>query len=264
MLSIALVIFLISVYAVEVLAVDNNCPTPYNGSPIENCCDLNQKSPQSTFAEIILPMNKPNVYKLKNFCDKNCSTLIFNGYCDTITDGGGWLVIQRRMDGSENFHRNWIDYEKGFGSLKGELWYGLHAIHCLTSSENWELRVDFTFSNGTKSFMHYNHFRVGPATDNYRLNMSGFTGITPNDPFIKNPEPSSGQQFSTYDRDNDKWSGSCAVNAHRSKTPGGWWYDSCFYVNVNYQYNEGSILLAGRFHALKFVEMKIRPSHCKI
>ena len=43
--------------------------------------------------------------------------------------------------------------------------------------------IDFTFDNGTKSFMHYNHFSVGPATDNYRLSISGFTGITPTDPF---------------------------------------------------------------------------------
>ena len=59
----------------------------------------------------------------------------------------------------------------------------LCALNCLTNSGNWELRIDFTFSNGTKSFMHYNHFRVGTATDNYRLSISGFTGITPTDPF---------------------------------------------------------------------------------
>ena len=84
-----------------------------------------------------------------------------------------------------------------FGSLTGELWYGLRALHCLTSSGNWELRIDFTFSNGTKLFMHYNHFRVGPASDNYRLSISGFTGITPDDPFSE--VPLNGQQFSTYE-----------------------------------------------------------------
>ena len=56
-------------------------------------------------------------------------------------------------------------------------------MHCLTNTGNWELRIDFAFDNGTKSFMHYNHFSVGPATDNYRLNISGFTGITPTDRF---------------------------------------------------------------------------------
>ena len=117
-----------------------------------------------------------------------------------MTDGGGWLVVQRRIHGSEKFHRNWKDYEKGFGSLTGELWYGLRALHCLTQHRKWELRVDFTFSNGTKSFMHYNHFSVGPATDNYRLSILGFTGITPTDPFTAHNI--NGQPFSTYDKDN--------------------------------------------------------------
>ena len=80
-------------------------------------------------------------------------------------------MVQRRTNGSENFHRNWNDYEMGFGSLINELWYGLRALHCLTGSGNWELRIDFTFSNGTKSFMHYNNFIVGPAIDNYQLSI---------------------------------------------------------------------------------------------
>ena len=93
------------------------------------------KSPKFTFGENIVPSN---VYKLKNFCNKNCSTLIISGYCDTVTDGGGWLVVQRRTNCSENFHKNWNDYEMGFGSPTGELWYGLRALHCLTSSGSWE------------------------------------------------------------------------------------------------------------------------------
>ena len=67
----------------------------------------------------------------------------------------------------------------------------------LRSSGNWELRIDFTFSNGTKLFMHYNHVRVGPATDNYRLSMLGVTGITSEDPFTAG-HFMNGQQFSTY------------------------------------------------------------------
>ena len=171
-----IVAIIISICVMKVLTVDENCATPNNGSPIDNCCDL-KKLAQLAFSEIPASVNKPKVYKLKNFCDncKNCTTVIINGYCNTLTDGGGWLVVQRRTNGSENFHRNWDDYEKGFGSLTGELWYGLRALHCLTQHGEWELRIDFTFSNGTKSFMHYNHFKVGPATRKYRLGISGFT-----------------------------------------------------------------------------------------
>ena len=260
MYSTTVVTLVISVCAVEILAIDENCAKPSNTDPIENCCDLGFR--QTEFSEVI---NKPKVYKFKSFC-KSCRSTPTSGYCDTITNGGGWLVVQRRMsNGSENFHRNWNDYEMGFGSLTGELWYGLRALHCLTSSGNWELRIDFTFSNGTKSFMHYNHFRVGPATDNYRLSISGFAGIAPFDPFTEHP--TNKMQFTTYDRDNDEYSvTNCAVNGHTSTAPGGWWYHSCFFFNPNYNYGGpyGFIRLGGTWYSLPFIEMKIRLSECEI
>ena len=139
-----------------------------------------------------------------------------------------------------------VTYVDGFGDLYKEFWFGLNAMHCLTSKGNWELRIDFTFANGTKSFMHYNHFRVGPATDNYRLSISGFTGITPTDPFTTSYSLN-GQQFTTYDRDNDPWSDNCATSGHGSTAPGGWWYSFCFQANLNYNYGGplGFIKLAG-------------------
>ena len=50
---------------------------------------------------------------------------VAQGYCDAYNDGGGWLVVQRRKDGSVSFDRGWIEYEEGFGDLNGEFWYGL-------------------------------------------------------------------------------------------------------------------------------------------
>ena len=59
-----------------------------------------------------------------------------------VTDGGGWTVFQRRIDGSVDFYRNWIDYEEGFGDLVGEFWLGLTKIYRLTKAGNKRLRID--------------------------------------------------------------------------------------------------------------------------
>ena len=137
----------------------------------------------------------------------------FNVYCDLSTDGGGWIVIQKnKEDTPVSFNRNWVDYEKEFGDLTTEFWYGLEEIHYLTQRGQWEMRVDCQFRNKSWSYLHYNQFSVGSASEEYPLTVGGFTGVG-TDWFAAAPH--NGMKFSTPDNDNDKWSSNCAAIANQ-------------------------------------------------
>ena len=174
-------------------------------------------------------------------------------------------MIQRRKDGSESFHRPWSDYKNGFGDLNGEFWYGLRAMNCLTQTGQWELRVDFEFKNKTRSYLHYNVFKVGNPNLAYPLTIGGFTGITPTDPFSTGGH--NGRWFSPYTSDNDgspSWH--CAARYGSSRNNGGWWYNNCWHINLNYHYNPthyGSMYLGNKWYNPRWIEMKIRPHNCQ-
>ena len=225
-----------------------------NGGPIKTCCCLGYNN---TYFNV----KKSGVYIIANFCGAKCSDT--RAYCDTTSGGGGWLVVQRRQDGSVDFNRGWVDYEDGFGSLTGEFWYGLGPLHCLTSQGQWEMRIDFTFTNGTKSYLSYSSFTVGPASSKYQLSISGYDGIALTDP-IADSHSLNGMPFTTKDKDNDKWGNNCAKD-YASGNVGGWWYNSCSHILINHQYNNRyGIYINKVWKAMSFTEIKIRPINCAI
>ena len=156
----------------------------------------------------------------------------FKVYCDMQTDGGGWTVVQRRKDGSENFYRKWADYvyKEGFGKLYGEFWLGLDKIHRLVVS-GVTLRVDLMATDNSKAYAKYEDFTIGDENSLYVMYLGKYTG-TAGDSMTYN----NNMKFSTYDRDNDKWSSNCAS----SNNDGSWWYNSCTNGNLNGRYVYGN------------------------
>ena len=229
-------------------------PCGTSTTSIENCC---------VFEESHFDQSPSGIYTMNTSCSGRPS--VVGMYCDTTTADGGWTVIQRRKDGSENFNRPWADYEKGFGDLNGEFWYGLNTMNCLTQTGQWELRVDFEFPNKTRSYLHYNMFRVGSASEEYPLTIGGFTGETSTDPF-SSQQYLNGMKFSTYDNDNDRRkAGNCASKVSNATGNGGWWYNNCWNINLNSQYNParyGSIAIGDRYYNPRWIEMKTRRFNC--
>ena len=220
------------------------------------------------------PWSTTGTYQVAKICENN----VFNSVkhyarCDMTSDGGKWIVIQRRINGSVDFYLNWIDYVNGFGDLEGEFWYGLENMHCLTTREDMELRIEL--GNGTVPSIvwTYQLFKVGGADTNYRLTIGQASGVGGTFDAMKFQN---GAEFTTRDRDHDSWSSvSCA------KVCGGaWWYKACHRSNLNGKYvlhipegYSGSYSPDGNRlcwydgsycqHYTK-VQMKIRPKRCSI
>ncbi|XP_070634276.1 tenascin-X isoform X8 [Bos indicus] len=178
-----------------------------------------------------------------------------NVFCDMETDGGGWLVFQRRMDGKTDFWRDWEDYAHGFGNISGEFWLGNEALHSLTKAGDYSLRVDLR-AGDEAVFAQYDSFQVDSADEYYRLHLEGYHG-TAGDSMSYH----SGSVFSARDRDPNNLLISCAVSYR-----GAWWYRNCHYANLNGLY--GSTVdhqgvswyyWKGFDFSVPFTEMKLRP-----
>ncbi|ROL53147.1 Fibrinogen gamma chain [Anabarilius grahami] len=208
-------------------------------------------------------------------------------YCEIDSFGRGWTVLQRRRDGSVDFNKKWIQYKEGFGYLspddRTEFWLGNEKIHLLSvqSSVPYVLRIEMVDWEGNKKYADYATFKLGPEVDAYRLTYAYFFGGDAGDAFDGydfGDDPSdkfytshNGMQFSTPDKDNDKFLEHCAL-----QEGSGWWMNRCHAAHLNGKYYQGGKYTAkdtqqgydngiiwatwhSRWYSLKETTMKIIP-----
>ncbi|XP_078069209.1 fibrinogen gamma chain [Mustelus asterias] len=208
-------------------------------------------------------------------------------YCEIDGNRRGWTVLQRRLDGSVDFSRNWIPYKEGFGYLSPgdttEFWLGNEKIHLITTQTDrpYLLQVDLVDWSGERRFAQYIAFKVASEEDKYRLSYGYYIGGNAGnsfDGFDFGDDPSDKMytahnyaQFSTADSDNDKYEHNCA---QQDQT--GWWMNRCHAANLNGRYHRGGAYTAdqsaspfddgiiwatwhNRWYSLKEVKMKIIP-----
>ncbi|XP_061112042.1 tenascin-R-like [Conger conger] len=177
-------------------------------------------------------------------------------FCDMETDGGGWTVFQRRVDGHTNFFRTWSEYSRGFGNVSRDFWLGNDLLHSLTSVLPMAMRVDLRVG-AESTYAHYASFAVDTEKRYYALALSGYSGTAGDSMAYHNLS-----RFSTWDRDSNPYVTRCAMSYR-----GGWWYRNCHEANLNGLYNthtnhQGVIWTSwkGTDFSIPFSEMKIRPA----
>ncbi|RVE56753.1 hypothetical protein OJAV_G00224760 [Oryzias javanicus] len=182
-----------------------------------NCSDYN-----------VLETRKNGVYRVTP--DPRNGT--FEVFCEMESYGGGWTVIQQRLDGSVSFNRTWTEYKKGFGNLRGEFWLGNDHIHLLTKAKDMTLRIELEDFEGVREYAKYDQFYVANEFLHYRLSISGYSGTAGNAISFNKHFNHDQKFFSTPDLDNDMYpSGNCG--AYYSS---GWWFDACMSANLNGKY----------------------------
>ncbi|XP_033102119.1 microfibril-associated glycoprotein 4-like [Anneissia japonica] len=223
-------------------------------APVD-CAEVKQRNPKANSGPYYI---KPRGYHSR-----------FRVYCDMFTDGGGWTVFQRRVDGSVVFNRTWQNYKEGFGTSLGEHWLGNDYLHYLTRQGLYTLRIDMEDWHDSKTYAKYSNFNIEEEGDNYRLDFGTYLSGTALDRLTYHKK----QRFSTFDRDNDYSSSANCAALHS----GGWWFKSCDECNLNGKYYHSDRYTASRdngiewkggssasstgrnFYSLKVTEMKVRP-----
>ncbi|KAM7363926.1 ficolin-2-like [Cochliomyia hominivorax] len=207
-------------------------------TPPKSCAEATACTQRSGIYKILLEKYSPEPFLVE---------------CDVKTDGGGWILIQRRQDGSIDFYRNWSEYQQGFGNIDGEFFIGLNKLHALTNYNGpQELLIVLEDIKQVK----YNNFVVGNESEEYALKHLGVYSGDGGDSLTQHLNG----KFTTKDRDNDNYESNCAV-----LYTGAWWYKKCHVSNLNGKFGDtayGKGITWSSFRgfniSIKHVKMMIR------
>jgi hypothetical protein len=154
---------------------------------------------------------------------------IYHAFCSMSE--GGYIVVQKRFDGSQSFFQGWSRYKEGFGNLFAEYWLGLDTLWWLTEGNPRRIKI-VAAESPYKFSAEWGIFSVGSEAQKYMLTAKSFdrAASTYDFDFL---QQSDGKYFSTWEVDNDAYSaGSCATYY------GAFWHGACSHIIANLDYGK--------------------------
>ncbi|MEE6472910.1 hypothetical protein FKM82_009773 [Ascaphus truei] len=166
----------------------------------------------------------------------------FEAFCDMDYRGGGWTVIQKRIDGTIDFQRTWLQYLNGFGDLSGEFWLGLRKTFCILNQKNtsFMLIIALEAEDGTMAYASYDNFWLEGEATSFIMHIGRYSG-TAGDAIrgYKKEDNQNAMPFSTFDVDNDGCHPACSISGNSVNScsllnnRSGWWFKQCGVANLN-------------------------------
>nr|XP_039270025.1 uncharacterized protein LOC120344782 [Styela clava] len=176
----------------------------------------------------------------------------------------GWVIIQRRVNDSDDFNKTFREYERGFTSGVNSMsyWLGLKKIHQLTNylphGSPAKLQIEFKRSSTDvhHRYIRFNYVRVYNATNEYRLVVG------------QKDENSSMRNYLTSQTNRNPV---FKINSNKNYSSG-WWFvptdstDSSSLSNLNGVYDDQGPhgISWGNETDLSVVEMKLFPASVEV
>jgi len=137
------------------------------------------------------------------------------------------VLIQQNVGGSNFFNRSWAEFKVGFNDTNGNYWLGNELLHQLTQNGRYKVRFDLK-AHGFWYWAEYSSFVVLCEMHSYQLQVSGYSGNA-GDALTRH----NNMMFSTYDRDNDRWTNPAYNNNCAVYNGGGFWHKDCACASIN-------------------------------
>lgn len=142
----------------------------------------------------------------------------------------GWIVFHQRTDNvAPSYNRSWAEYRDGFGSIDGNFWLGLDAVHQLACAGGYRLRIEMQVAYNLQWYsVEYDSFVLDNETMGYAIHLGACSGDAC-DPFESGATNTiqNHVSFTTWDRNNQPLAtaNNCALGSGA-----GFWFNACTYI----------------------------------